>query len=133
MITDRQTRWQGEFTRGERLIFDPTDAVTVERLLRKKTREREEALLVAILEDAIDCYQKYVFARGGKGKKLFEETEQWILDRDADWLFSFENICEMLRLNPGYVRRGLLHWKKIAVERSAATEPPRSKKRKKAA
>lgn len=134
MIADRQTRWQGEFIRGERWIFDPTDAATLERLLRKRTREREEALMVAILEDAIDCYQKYVFARAGKGKKLFEETERWIFERDVEWLFSFESICETLRLNPGYLRRGLLQWKQAAVDAEAVIEPqPRRSKRKKRA
>ena len=28
----------------------------------------------------------------------------------SDWVFSFENICETLGLDVGYVRQGLLRW-----------------------
>ena len=39
---------------------------------------------------------------------LFNEAEDWIMEQDNDWMFSFVSICEILRLNPEYVRRGLL-------------------------
>ena len=34
--------------------------------------------MLAILEDAIACFQKYVFAADAKGKALFQEAEDWI-------------------------------------------------------
>jgi hypothetical protein len=94
-----------------RIILDPTDSALVERLLKKKNREREEALMVAVLSDAIECYQKYIFAKDEKGKRLFQEAEAWILERNSDWFFSFDNICELLCLQPDYIRQGLLCWK----------------------
>src|SRR5438132_465901 len=33
------------------------------------------------------------------------------LERDSDGLFSFEYICETLRLHPDYIRQGLMSWK----------------------
>jgi hypothetical protein len=117
-----------------RILFDPTDTALVERLLKKKSREKEEALVLAILSDAIECYQKYLFAKDYKGRKLFQEAEAWILERNSDWLFSFDNVCELLCLQPDYIRQGLLCWK----EASPKPEPqiysqPSKKKRKKAA
>ena len=48
--------------------------------------EPEKKLMLAILEDAVACFQKYVFARDGKGKALFRETEDWVLEQQGDWL-----------------------------------------------
>jgi hypothetical protein len=97
------------------LVFrDPTDSGLLERLLRKNIQEREEGLMLAVLADAVEYFQKYVLAEDEKGKKLFQEEEEWILEKNSDWLFSFENICEALRLDPNYIRQGLLSWKEEA-------------------
>jgi hypothetical protein len=72
----------------------------------------EMRLTLALLEDAINCFQDNLMAESAKGKKLFNEAEEWILDEGGDWIFSFRNVCELLGLNPSYVRQGLLRWKK---------------------
>ena len=66
---------------------------------RKANSEPEKKLMLAILEDAIDCFQKYIFARDGRGKGIFREAEDWILEENSDRLFSFENIWEVLGFN----------------------------------
>ncbi len=73
----------------------------------------EKKLMLAVLEEAVSCFQKYVFARNRRGKRLFLEAEAWILEEDSDWVFSFENICEALGLSPQCIRGGLLRWKKM--------------------
>ena len=86
---------------------------------RKANSEPEKKLMLAILEDAIDCFQKYIFARDGRGKGIFREAEDWILEENGDRLFSFETVCDGLGFNPSYVRQGLLRWKEMALaERS---------------
>src|SRR5437763_5297778 len=70
----------------------------------------------AVLENAIEYFQKYVLAKDERGKKLFQEAEEWILDKDSDWFFSFENICEVLGLHPDYMRQGLLCWKETRLK-----------------
>jgi hypothetical protein len=80
-------------------------------LRRKGAQEPERRLVIAILEDAVDCFRKHLFARDHKSGQLFGDAESWILSEDRDWPFSFENICELLDLNPEYLRRGLLTWK----------------------
>ena len=73
--------------------------------------ERERLLMLAVLEDAIDCYQKYAFSRDPRGKQMFDEAGEWVSSNDRGWLFSFENICDTLEINADYVRRGLDEWR----------------------
>jgi len=83
----------------------------LETFRRKFHLEPEKKLMLAVLEDAIACYQKYIFAQDGKGKIMAQETEQWLLDDNSDWLFSFDNVCETLGFDPAYMREGMMRWK----------------------
>ena len=83
----------------------------LEAVCRKADLEAEQKLMLAVLEDAVTCFQKYFTARDRIGTSLFREAEEWILLQEkSDWLFSFDNVCENLGLNPGYIREGLLRW-----------------------
>jgi hypothetical protein len=64
--------------------------------------------MLAVLESATEDFQKFVNARDRKGKLLFSQAEEWLLEKDSDPLFSFEHICELLRLQSDYLRKGLL-------------------------
>jgi hypothetical protein len=94
-------------------LFQP-DTLLSEQYLettRRKTHlEPEKRLMLAILEDAVDCFQKYVTAERPKEKALFQEAEEWFMEKDSDLFFSFENICESLGLDPDYLRKGLMQW-----------------------
>ena len=72
--------------------------------------ERERLLMLAVLEDAVDCYQKHSHATEPRGQQLFQEAVEWVESDDRSWLFSFENICDTLEINADYVRRGLRTW-----------------------
>jgi hypothetical protein len=72
----------------------------------------EKRLMLAVLQDALDCYQKYAFAKDSHGRQLFSDADGWISCEDSDWYFSFENICETLEINPEYLRRGVQEWKR---------------------
>lgn len=81
-------------------------------------REPEEALMLAVLEDAIACYQKHMFAKDKRGREIFLDTEAWMLEKDGHWIFSFENICETLSLDPNYLRQGLLRLKEQSMSKA---------------
>jgi hypothetical protein len=74
---------------------------------RSEHLEPEKALLAAILEDAVHTYRKYAQARDREGKDKFREVEEWLMRSGDDWIFSFKNVCELLGLDPEYVRRGV--------------------------
>jgi hypothetical protein len=81
---------------------------------RSEHLEPEKALLLAILEDTIRDYQKYKSARDKFGRERFQEAEAWIIAKENDWIFSFENVCELLGLDPSYLRRELTAQRPIA-------------------
>lgn len=68
-------------------------------------------LLMAVLEDAVRCFQANVGATGAKGRRLFNETELWMRSETADGPFSYVNVCETLGIDPAYLRRALVDWK----------------------
>ena len=77
--------------------------------------EPEKRLMLAILEDAVACFQRYIFARDGRLKKMFREAEEWVMEEKSDWIFSFDSICEVLGMDPRYVRAGLVRWKEAQI------------------
>lgn len=83
----------------------------------------EKRLILAVLEDAIYCFQKYMSAADRRSAALFRDAEEWMMEDNNDWPFSFENVCLALGLNPSYVRRGLLCWRgqKIAQRQNRET------------
>lgn len=114
--------------------FDPVDREVIERLYKKQIREGEEGLMLAVLDNAIECFQKYVLAQREREKRLFREAEEWILEKDSNWFFSFENICETLQLYPDYIRQGLLGWKEAklkthSIQTQDASRPKRPQPR----
>jgi hypothetical protein len=109
------------------VALDATDTGVIEKLFKKDIREGEERLMLAVLENAVERFQKYVLARKPRGKKLFQEAEEWFLERNSDELFSFENICDTLQLHPDYMRQGLLRWKEAKLNSRDAEPHPASR------
>lgn len=95
-------------------LFQPDTLLSAQyfdSLRRKTVLEPEKRLMLALLEDAIHCFQNNLSAQTVRKKKLFDETEDWIVATGGDWIFSFDHVCETLGLSPEYVRQGLLRWK----------------------
>ena len=80
-------------------------------LRRKGRQEPERHLIIAILQDAVECYQKHLYARDQKARQLFADAEEWIMSEEREYFFAFENVCELLEINPTFLRRGLLAWR----------------------
>ena len=99
-----------------RLVFSPDP---VSRFQYEKVHEAKKGLaqhhpvrdfMLAVLEDGIACYQGYFFKPSRKNENLFLEAEKWISSND-DGVFSFNNICETLGLDPDALRKGLRRWR----------------------
>ena len=95
-------------------------------LKRKGQHEPERRLAIAVLQDAVDCYQKHLRARDRKARQLFVDAEEWITSDDRTWPFSFDNVCDLLQISPEYLRRGLAVWKERQLAR-ALGEPANRK------
>jgi hypothetical protein len=110
-------------------VFQPDILVGTQYLAtyrRKFHLDPERVLMLAVLEDAVVCFQEYVNARCKRKQLLHEEAEQWILEENTSYLFSFGNICETLGFEPAYLRQGLLRWKGNAVKTAPGTNQRKS-------
>jgi len=96
---------------------------------RSENLEPEKSLLAAILEDAVQEYRKYSRAHDADGKKRFREAEEWIMRGDNDWIFCFDNVCELLGLDPEYVRRGLRETVGTSAEEEKSMQRDRMRRR----
>src|SRR5437016_2804296 len=109
------------------ISIEPTDIEVLDKVYKKNLREGEERLMLAVLESAVEDFQNYVLARKPRGKKLFQEAEEWFLEKDSEEIFSFENICETLQLHPDYIRQGLLRWKEAKINSIGVQPYPASR------
>ncbi|HEY0300810.1 MAG TPA: hypothetical protein VGC36_05740 [Rhizomicrobium sp.] len=98
---------------GEGRLFQPDIMLPAQyfSVLRKTAPQGPEyGLVLAMLQDAIECFQKYRFATDENGRALYADARDWITSTDRKWPFSFENICGILKFDVDYVRSGLARW-----------------------
>ena len=79
------------------------------------THQPEAALMRAVLEEAFTCFQYQFYIRRTKALQLARDAEAWFFSDETSWPFTFVNICEVLQLDPHYIRRGLQRWKTNSV------------------
>jgi len=93
-------------------IFQPDVLAVYDFATRSdKSPNPEERLMMAVLGDALFCFQKYHSAPDKLGRKIFCDAENWMFQEDERWPFSFANICGTLGISPSYLRGQLLRWK----------------------
>jgi hypothetical protein len=100
-------------------LFEPDTLLPIqyfEAMRRKHLLEGEKRLILSVLEDAVECFMKCIESPTSKGQRLFRDADEWIALEDKHWVFSFDNVCDMLDINPEYMRRGLRQWKERKIE-----------------
>jgi len=136
-VEEKSAVVQEKETLDEKLpgLFEPDTLLPIqyfEAMRRKHLLEGEKRLILSVLEDAIECFMKCIESPTNKGQKLFRDAEEWINLQDKHWVFSFDNVCDMLDIHPEYMRRGLRVWKekklasitrKAEAARLAAEQP----------
>jgi hypothetical protein len=86
------------------------DALTPAQYYPAPAANPYQRLLIAILEDAIRCYQSNFAVRNGPRRILFRETEEWVFDSDGAAFLSCSRVCESLGVNSVQLRRFLREW-----------------------
>lgn len=130
--SEQGEKMQEKETLDERLpaLFEPDTLLPIqyfEAMRKKHLLEGEKRLILSVLEDAVECFMKCIDASTSKGQRLFRDADEWISHEDKRWVFSFDNVCDMLDINPEYMRMGLAKWKEkrlaaIARRRAALVE-----------
>jgi hypothetical protein len=84
-------------------------------------------LMLAVLTDAVRCYQLGSAAQKTSRRRAFLEAEQWLFRAKANGPFSFESVCCALDIAPDYLRHMLHRWQaqrargaRVAVVRRSA-------------
>ena len=78
-------------------------------LKRSTVIDGEKKLMLAVLDDAIRCYLRNVNSKSGKRRGDFIEVKKWFQAGGGEvrsWrvnVFTFENLCATLGLEPPYV------------------------------
>lgn len=109
------------------MLFQPDELASHQyqkTFKRVKPLEPEKMLMLAVLEDAIMCYQRYLHAKHEKEQRLHQDVVSWIFDKTDIRTFSFENICMVCGLEPDYLRMGLLHWREQMNSRASRNKVP---------
>ena len=101
--------------------FEPETVLPVQ-LLEKNDgagMQPEKRLMLAVLEDAVACFQRGVATNGRAAAREFHEARSWFASDDVTWPYSFINIAHTLGFEPAYLRGGLERWANGVRERAA--------------
>jgi hypothetical protein len=72
----------------------------------------EQRLMLAMLIDAINVYQRGAMSRMTRARRLFIDAEHWIMMNSMHTgALSFEMVCDALGINAGLLRRRIIAWK----------------------
>jgi hypothetical protein len=88
-------------------LFRPHVIVPAQPFNPRKKLTAEHRLMMAVLDGAVRCIEKYRFPVDAQGRRLFQEAERWLLIAEPHWPYSFERICAALDLDANAVRRHL--------------------------
>ena len=100
------------------LVFQPD--ILVEHQYQSTYRRRfhldpERVLMLAVLQDAVVCFQDNVSATCKRKQTMHLDAAAWIESTDRSYLFSFENVCDALGYDAEYMRQGLTRWKEMVI------------------
>ncbi len=103
---DSTMNWTGDDLRADALMpaqFYPArrGSASVEPIMR---------LMGGILADAVRSFQRNFDAQTASRREEFSEARHWIFRGQRDGVFSFEDICEALDIDPRRLRQLIVRW-----------------------
>jgi len=100
------------------MIHLPEPDLTENRLTGRDPQHPMFRLAMVILLDAVECFQQNWQSQDRRSQRAFREVEEWIVSNDAGAPLSFEEVCDLLGLDAGYVRMLFFRWKERQLQRS---------------
>jgi hypothetical protein len=79
----------------------------------------ERRLLLAVLDDAVQCYLKNMMARNRHHRLIFNETRYWLISDSRKGVFAYENLCETLGIEANALRAALERRRRVAEKACA--------------
>ena len=129
-------RWNPDADDCSHSLYRPDCAVpelSFERLRRATIQSAAGRLAMAVLEDAVDCFQKHLFSTRSSHRRLFREAEAWLFadsrGRTSDAVFTFDFVCDSLGIERDVIRRGLMDWRDRKIAEHEARNRPNQQPR----
>lgn len=109
---------------SENRIFEP-DVVLASDFFtpRSALPDPERALMIAVLEEAARSFTNYRGSTDRKLRALHAEARDWFASEDRSHLYTFENVCDVLGIDPAWMRRRVLALRDRRRPASASTRP----------
>ena len=89
------------------------DILLPDYLLKIKSPQPKEGtrqLMAALLSDGVEAYvRKFSDFKNTSIENEFKDCEvrAWVETKDLSYVFSFDNVCDSLGINPDYLRLGI--------------------------
>lgn len=65
-------------------------------------------MAAGVFKQAKQDLQRFHRARIPRERELYSDAYSWVMSEDAEWPFSFRNVCRLLHLSPEETRQELL-------------------------
>ncbi len=89
---------------------------------RENKTEPLRRLMAAVLCEAVNRFRRNLFQTSLYARCEFVEAEFWLFRDQSKALFSFNNVCDFLSLDPQHIRRQLSTWRRRQVLAPGSTE-----------
>lgn len=80
-------------------------------------RGGERKLMAAILSDGVEAYISQCLAAHYRQDGKRSDAQDWVDIKDYSYVFSFDNVCSSLGIDPDYLRRGLERYVGSVIDR----------------
>ena len=107
LAVDPTSSWRGSNHDDGLVNLLQTETVLPSQFWQESADERsdpERRLLFAILEDALITLLQHRGREAVASRRLVSETEKWIASDQRCSPFEFVGLCDVLGVDPGYVR-----------------------------
>jgi hypothetical protein len=84
-------------------------------------------LMMAVLADAIRCFQRGVRAKTLSKRREFRDANDWLFAANNDGPFSFETVCYVLGTDFGLFRKRLIQSQHARAARVERAQTPRNR------
>ena len=94
------------------------------RLCHRADYPGEQRLLLAILEDAVHCFQTNLSARTPRRRHMFEEADEWLFADTCEASVTFDYVCDVFDLDQECIRAGLQRWRQKQLDKQRGLALP---------
>jgi len=78
--------------------------------------------MAVILCEAVNRFQGNLFHTSVYGRCVFVEADFWLFKDQSKALFSFNNVCDFLSVDPRHIRGQLCDWRQDQLRAASSTD-----------